>query len=211
MNRKQNKQVEKLLRQQGRRLQKTNPTLWLIIACVVVGLTLIQGFNQGNLPEILSSETIQDIIHPQEPLYPEELPRQVRIPITVKRVVDGDTIVIDLEGHELTVRYLMIDTPEVDHSNSALSDPLGNEAKVANEELLARSQQVYIELDVGPATDNYNRILAYVYADDVLINEWLTREGLAEVRYVNPPNNTYEGVLNHAEDQARQEGKGIWQ
>ena len=36
-----------------------------------------------------------------------------------------------------------------------------------NETYLKEADQVYIELDVGPPTDNYNRILAYVYSDDV--------------------------------------------
>lgn len=211
MNRKQNKQVEKLIRQQVRRIQKTNPTLWLIIAVLVVGLSIIQSFNQGDLPDILSPQAIQDIIKPEQPLNLDELPRQVRIPVEVNRVIDGDTIVVDIEGHETRVRYLMVDTPEFNHSDSNLSDPWGNEAKEANENLLHNSQQVYVELDVGPATDKYSRLLAYVYADDLLINEWLTQEGLATVRYVNPPNNSYEGRLKQAENQAKQDGKGLWQ
>lgn len=211
MNRKQNKQVEKLIRQQVRRIQKTNPTLWLVVAVLVVALTIIQSFNQGNLPDVLSSQAIQDIIKPNQLLNLNELPRQVRIPVEVSRIIDGDTIIVDIEGHETRVRYLMVDTPEVNHSDPNLSDLWGNEAKEVNQNLLHNSQQVYVELDVGPATDNYSRLLAYVYADDVLVNERLIQEGLATVRYVNPPNNSYEGMLIQAENQAKQDGKGLWQ
>ena len=41
-------------------------------------------------------------------------------------------------------------------------------------------------------TDKYGRYLAYVYADGVMVNNALVRDGLARVKYVYPPNNTYE-------------------
>ena len=88
--------------------------------------------------------------------------------------------------------------------------PFAMEAKEMNETLLEEADQVYIELDVGPPTDNYNRILAYVYSDDVLVNEVLLEEGLARVRYVNPPNNSYEKLLREAEDHAQNESLNIW-
>lgn len=150
--------------------------------------SLIEGFNGSNF----------DI-----------LPQQKKIPVNYLSANDGDTIRIDINGHTVPVRYLIINSPEMNY-NEGSPDPYALEAKEANEAYLESADQVYIELDVGPATDNYDRILAYVYADDILINEALLEEGFASVRYINPPNNSYEALLRQAENRAREDGLNIW-
>ena len=59
-------------------------------------------------------------------------------------------------------------------------------------------------------TDNYGRYLVYVFADDIMVNEQLVKEGLAEVKYVYPPNTTYENKMRQAEEEAKRKKVGMW-
>ena len=140
----------------------------------------------------------------------EILPKQKKVPVEVITVNDGDTIVVRLNNHNFSVRYLMINSPEMNYNNGS-PEPYALEAREANEGYLYNADQVYIELDVGPAVDNYNRVLAYVYADKLLVNEALVEEGLADVRYINPPNNSYEELLRQAQERAERKAINLWE
>lgn len=139
----------------------------------------------------------------------DSLPEMVKIPVTYTRVVDGDTLMVELNGYSLRVRHLMIDTPESVKEGMSVQ-PFGKEASDRNDELLKSAKQVYLMLDVGPPADQYDRVLAYIYADDVLVAEQLLEEGFATVRFVNPPNNSYEARFRDAQEAAKQAGLNIW-
>lgn len=137
------------------------------------------------------------------------LPQMIKLPVDYSRVVDGDTLIVELNDASLRVRHLMIDTPETVKEGTS-KQPFGEAASKRNQALLEQAEQVYLMLDVGPPTDQYDRVLAYVYADDVLVAEQLLKEGLASVRYVNPPNTTYEKQFREAQAKAKQAGLNIW-
>lgn len=131
-----------------------------------------------------------------------------QIPVEFIRVKDGDTIVVQYENQEHTVRYLLTDTPESVHP-SKQPEPFGKEASTRNEELL-QSGRLTIEFDVGERFDKYGRLLAYVYVDGESVNEKLIREGLARVAYVHPPNTRHLDRFTQAEELAKREKLGIW-
>ncbi|MGO4936949.1 thermonuclease family protein [Fundicoccus sp. Sow4_H7] len=137
------------------------------------------------------------------------LPKEQKIPAEFVSARDGDTIVVSVNGHEINVRYLIIDTPEMNY-DTGNPDPYAEEALEANLDYLTQADQIYLEFDVGPFTDNYNRALAYVYADDIFVNEALVADGLATVRYLNPPNVSKEPELRKAESQAQKKQINIW-
>lgn len=137
------------------------------------------------------------------------LPKEQKIPAEFVSARDGDTIVASVNGHEINVRYLIIDTPEMNY-DTGNPDPYAEEALEANLDYLTQADQIYLEFDVGPFTDNYNRALAYVYADDIFVNEALVADGLATVRYLNPPNVSKEPELRKAESQAKKKQINIW-
>ena len=118
----------------------------------------------------------------------------------VVRPVDGDTIVVDIDGAEESVRLIGIDTPE----SVAQDRPVecyGPEAKERTAELLPAGTLVRLERDVE-ARDRYDRLLAYVIRDDddIFVNRLLVEEGFAEsIAY--PPNTTRQGELDQAEAQ----------
>jgi len=124
----------------------------------------------------------------------------------VTRVIDGDTIEVDIAGAIYKVRYIGIDTPELDDKEARLCD-LAQEATRYNRQLV-EGKTVRLEKDISE-TDQYGRLLRYVYIGDTLVNAKLVRQGLAwAISY--PPDTKYQDYLMELERQARQDGIGIW-
>lgn len=132
-----------------------------------------------------------------------------RVEVTVDQYVDGDTTRFFYKGNSESFRYLIIDTPELNLLEND-PEPFAEEAAERTKELLQNADKIEVEFDEGPETDNYSRYLAYVYVDGEMINETLVREGLAEVRYLNPPNISHQDLLEEAEEEAKREHLGIW-
>jgi endonuclease YncB( thermonuclease family) len=96
---------------------------------------------------------------------------------TVTRIIDGDTIDVEIDGQVYRVRYIGMNTPE-------RGEPCFEESTEANRRLVA-GRQVRLERDVSE-TDRFDRLLRYVYVDEVFVNAMLVEQGWAEaVRY--PP------------------------
>jgi micrococcal nuclease len=121
----------------------------------------------------------------------------------VTRVIDGDTV--EIETGE-TVRYIGIDTPETKHPDKGV-ECFGREAAEKNQEL-AEGRRVTLEKDVSER-DRYGRLLRYVYADGLFINEVLVREGYARTASF-PPDVKYQELFRRAEQEAREAGRGLW-
>jgi micrococcal nuclease len=126
---------------------------------------------------------------------------------TVSRVVDGDTIEISpaVDGIE-EVRLIGVDTPETKDPEEGV-EPYGPEATdFATDELTGR--RIGLEFDVEKV-DQYDRLLAYVYAGGEMFNEDLLEEGYAQA-YPYPPNTRYATRFEEAQEEARAVGLGIW-
>ena len=121
----------------------------------------------------------------------------------VINVVDGDTIKI--EGSQV-VRYIGIDTPETVHPSKPIQC-YGKEASDKNKELV-EGKEVKLEKDVSE-TDKYGRLLRYIWLGDMLVNEYLVREGYAQSSSY-PPDVKYQDRFVEAQKQAREEKKGLW-
>ena len=121
----------------------------------------------------------------------------------VVRVTDGDTVRVRIDGgREERVRYIGIDTPEV-----TSDECFAREAAAFNERLVG-GREVRLETD-AEERDRYGRLLAYVYAGDVLVNAALVREGYAQPLTV-PPNVRFEDRFARLARDARREGRGLW-
>ncbi len=124
----------------------------------------------------------------------------------VTRVVDGDTVHVDLAGDDVTVRLIGIDTPEKDGPFTDL-ECFGDEATRFTTDLL-EGRDVALEFDVE-RLDRFDRTLAYVWLGNELANETIVREGFAQILTI-PPNVRYaERFVETARD-ARQAGRGLW-
>jgi micrococcal nuclease len=124
----------------------------------------------------------------------------------VLRVVDGDTIYVNLAGRDEKVRYIGMDTPEVHHPRRG-EEPGGREAARLNRQLV-EGRTVRLELDVQHR-DRYGRLLAYVYVGDVMVNAELVRRGYAQAMTV-PPNVRHASLFLKREREAREAGRGLW-
>ena len=122
---------------------------------------------------------------------------------------DGDTFNVEIDGKKERVRLLMIDTPEMNY-NKGEPMPYAEEAKARTTALLEKADSVQLLFDKGPETDNYDRLLAYAFVDNISLHEVLLSEGLAAVRYVNKPNDTLEKELLEIQQQAEQKKLNIW-
>ena len=73
---------------------------------------------------------------------------------------------------------------------------------------LAEDKYAYIEYGENPH-DRYDRVLAYVYVDDNMINETMLKEGYAKV-YTIKPNDKYEEYFKMLEQDAKSNNRGLW-
>ena len=115
----------------------------------------------------------------------------------VKQVYDGDTLLLE-DGRK--VRYLGINSPE-------FLEPFYLKAKRLNESLALR-KKIRLEFD-QERMDAYNRLLAYVYIGDQMVNASMVREGLAHVFFIGP-NRKYQSLLLQVQAEAKQHKVGFW-
>ena len=80
----------------------------------------------------------------------------------IVRVVDGDTLIVDMDGDEFRVRLIGVDTPESVHPDEERNTPEGTEASDFTKSYLAEGMTVYLQKDVSD-TDRYGRLLRYVW------------------------------------------------
>jgi micrococcal nuclease len=124
----------------------------------------------------------------------------------VVRVVDGDTIIVRLDGRDVRVRYIGINTPESADPRREVQC-FGKEAAARNEQLVG-GKRVRLEKDVSE-TDQYGRLLRYVYVDGTMVNAVLVQEGYAYAITV-PPDVRYAEELRRLEREAREARRGLW-
>lgn len=126
--------------------------------------------------------------------------------VTFSKCSDGDTARFIINGEEKKVRFLAIDTPEVDKN-----EPISKEAKEFTCNALKNAKEIYLEYDSNSdKEDKYGRVLAFVYLDNKLLQEELISRGYAKVAYIY---GDYEHVseLKELEKQAKDNQLGIWQ
>ncbi len=138
--------------------------------------------------------------------------------IMVKRVVDGDTLLLE---NGMRVRLIGIDTPEVHESDKLFRDSkrsgedvstikkLGGEAYQFTKNLV-EGKRVSLEFDTDKY-DKYNRLLAYVFLKNngIFVNAEIVKQGYASLMTI-PPNIKYADQLRQLYKEARESKRGLW-
>ena len=129
--------------------------------------------------------------------------------VDVVSVVDGDTIKVLIEGKEITLRLIGIDTPETVDPRKPVQC-FGLEASKKAKELLT-GRKVRIEKDPTQGElDKYGRLLAYVYRDDGLFyNEYMIKQGYAHEYTYNIPYK-YQTEFKADQKYAQDNKLGLW-
>jgi micrococcal nuclease len=126
----------------------------------------------------------------------------------VLRVVDGDTIHVQVGGRDERVRYIGIDTPEEVKPGTPVQC-YARAAAAANRRLVA-GREVRLVPDVE-SRDRFGRLLAYVYrsGDGRFVNAELVRDGFARTLTI-PPNVRHAERFADLAGEARDAGRGLW-
>jgi len=129
--------------------------------------------------------------------------------VKVTKIVDGDTIKVEINNQIETVRLIGIDTPEIKDPRKTVQC-FGKEASEKTKELL-ENKMVILEADSTQTDrDKYNRLLRYVYlTDGTFINKKLIEEGFAfEYTYQIPY--LYQAEFKAAQKLAETNNLGLW-
>ena len=133
----------------------------------------------------------------------------------LKRVIDGDTLLVNWYGQEKRVRLLGIDTPESVGEYKDKPQEYGKEASEFVKKNI--TNKLYLTKD-KENKDKYDRLLRYVwtrkpkeeYIDKNMINILLIKNGLAETLFIKP-NYKYKDVFEKYEKEAKKKELKIWE
>ncbi len=123
---------------------------------------------------------------------------------TLATCIDGDTTRFYVNGENISVRYLAVDTPE----STGQIEPWGKAASDFVCEKLERAETIVLEAEVPDQKGNYGRHLAYVWYDNRLLNL-----ELMELAYSHASGGSdlkYADEFREAENKARETGRRIW-
>jgi len=126
----------------------------------------------------------------------------------VIEVVDGDTIRLK---SGVLIRYLGLNAPETKDKDSGgwvdKGSYWGKKAYSMNKDIVL-NKQIKIEYD-KKKRDKYKRLLGYVFAGDVFVNQKIIQSGLAVID-IRSPNFKYTELLADSFKNALDKRRGIW-
>lgn len=122
----------------------------------------------------------------------------------VERTIDGDTLLLE-DGTR--IRLIGVNAPEIAHDDVP-AQPFGAEAARWLDER-ATGKAVRLEFDLE-RYDHYDRTLAFVYLEDVLLNEEIIRQGYSRAQLQYNYSVRMKRRFEAAEEEARTAQRGIW-
>ncbi len=187
----------------------------LVIVVLTSGASWLTSGGEGHIQEnveITSSETVNEEVSFDSEGSTKDTPTASENDYQyyeVVKVIDGDTVSIDINGQVETIRMIGINTPETVDPRRTV-ECFGKEASDQAKALLS-GKKVRIEMDESQGTrDKYDRLLAYVYTeDDLFFNKYMIEAGYAYEYTYNIPYK-YQSEFKAAETMARVGEKGLW-
>jgi micrococcal nuclease len=127
----------------------------------------------------------------------------------VERVVDGDTVVLRMQGGSESVRLIGVDTPETVKPDTPV-ECYGPEASAHLHDLLPEGTRVRVARD-AEARDHFGRLLLYLWRteDGRFVNLAILTGGYGRPLSI-APNVAHEQQFAAAADRARRDGRGLW-
>lgn len=126
----------------------------------------------------------------------------------VTAVYDGDTIKVKFDaGREDVARLIGINCPEVEDQRDSVRFQALMAKRFTFRSLY--NKRVSLKYD-WEKHDKYSRLLAYVFVEGKLFNEFILHEGFARVFLKYPFRNDYRQRFIRASREARSKERGLW-
>lgn len=180
-----------------------------IIVAIILCVASSEFINNQNVTEIDADNTVDN----QESKLDA---------VKFIRTVDGDTIIVEnSNGEHKRVRMIGIDTPESVAQEEERNNEYGVMASDYTKELLSNAGTLYLEYDVD-ADDQYDRILAYVWLEDVddtfnveniknsMVNAIIVENGYGIAKKYEPTV-AHDDILAELMAEAEENNIGLWQ
>ena len=131
--------------------------------------------------------------------------RNDKLTVKLNKCIDGDTAIFSYNDITYKVRFLAIDTKELNSDNKY--------ALIASNftcQKLRKAKTITIEFDLeSDEKDKYDRYLAWVFVDNTLLQKELVKNGYAEVKYLYE-DYKYTNILKKEQLKAQKKKIGIW-
>jgi micrococcal nuclease len=129
----------------------------------------------------------------------------------VARFSDGDTITVDMDGTEETVRFIGVDTPETHDPRKKVQCGGPAASAFTKNTITNAGLKVRLAADsLSSNRDRYDRLLRYVYLPDgTFMNLKLINDGYGFYYPYFPFSKSKD--FDAAEQQAKSAHKGLWQ
>lgn len=129
--------------------------------------------------------------------------------VTFHSCVDGDTFHVTINNEKQTIRMIAIDTPETVHPKKE-DEYYGKEASEYTCNKVKNADKIEIEYDENAdKKDKYNRIIAWVFVDDILLQNDLIEKGYAKLGYLYD-DYKYTHILEKSQELASANNIGMW-
>ena len=178
-----------------KRMLRKYVKILVLIGILIVGSYLPKNNIQKGL--ILPTVTIAPTVRQANKIY------------KIIRVIDGDTVVVNIDNKDEIIRLIGINSPEVRDPRKPV-ECFGKEASAKAKEVL-KDKNVRIENDPTQGDkDKYKRLLRYIFLEDgTNFNKLMIEEGYAFEYTYNIPYK-YQEEFKEAQRQAEVNRKGLW-
>ena len=168
---------------------KSETPWWVKAGIAIVSILIVLGLVASMAPPFLGSSSSDNAT------------RIEYIPAIVTDVLDVRTITVEIEGEPATVRYIGVEPLPLD-------SPWYDVGILANQQLVA-NQEVLLEAD-DRDTDDFGRLLRYVYSNQNMVNGLLIRNGIALAAESQDGLDRYYTNLRGWSEAAQFESLGHW-
>lgn len=160
--------------------------------------------------ETAAAASVIDVGESGEEYIDEETPAPSGAPLyKVLRVVDGDTIVVEVDGKSESIRMIGVDTPELNDSRTGVQC-FAKEAAEKTKALVT-GKSIFLEKDDSQGErDKYRRLLGYVFLENgAFVNKALIAGGFAH-EYTYDNEYKYQKQFKAAQATAKEGAIGLW-
>lgn len=202
---------------------KVNKIIIVVVGLFIFGSSIDSDPNQPTKQAPVQEATSQTQLNSAEEVKAEDNKESIQAETAVQEpqnepleqlysvssVVDGDTVQVEIDGKEETLRLIGINTPETVDPRKPV-ECFGKEASNKAKELLT-GKSVQLEADSTQGErDKYNRLLRYVIlGDGTNFNKKMIEDGYAYEYTYNTPYK-YQAEFKEAQKKAQEEKRGLW-